>query len=227
MADGPPTLIEDRHGPVAVLTLRRPEVKNALSAALRDQISDSLDRLAADDDVHAVVVTGHGSAFCSGFDLAEFDRAASDDAFAAELWSSSDRFHETVLRFPLPMVAAVNGPAVAGGFDLAVMCDLRVADPAAWFSHPEIAFGDVVYGPLADLVGGSVARDLCLTRRKLTAAEALDLNVVNRLAPPDGALALARQIADDIAASPREVLVRTKAKAVRHGSTARGGTLDL
>src|SRR3972149_5053429 len=69
------------------------------------------------------------------------------------------------LGFPLPLVAAVNGPAIAGGFDLAVMCDIRVAAATATFSHPELVFGDVVYSPLHALVGGAVARELAPTGR--------------------------------------------------------------
>ena len=89
---------------------------------------------------------------------------------AERLWPSSDRYHRTCLDFPLPLIAAVNGPALAGGFDLAVMCDIRVAAEEAAFAHPEISFGDVVYGPLHDLVGGAVARELCLTGRRIDAS---------------------------------------------------------
>ena len=119
------------------------------------------------------MITGAGPVFSAGFDLSEFDRAADDDAFGRELWASSDRYHETVLHFPLPTVAAVNGPALAGGFDLAVLCDLRIASSTARFAHPERTFGDVVYGPLHDLVGGAVARELTIGGRELTADEAL------------------------------------------------------
>ena len=79
----------------AVLTLERPERRNALSVALRDAVSDALDELANDQAVKAVLVTGAGPVFCAGFDLKEFDRAATDEAFSAELWASSDRFHRT------------------------------------------------------------------------------------------------------------------------------------
>jgi len=157
----------------AVLTLNRPERRNALSVELRDAISDALDELVNDQTVKTVVVTGSGTVFSAGFDLKEFDKAAEDKSFMAELWASSDRFHTTVWGFPLPLIAAVNGPAIAGGFDLAVMCDLRVAATTARFSHPERSFGDVIYGPLHDLVGGAVARDLTLGGRELTAGEAL------------------------------------------------------
>ncbi|MDE3087725.1 MAG: enoyl-CoA hydratase/isomerase family protein, partial [Acidobacteriota bacterium] len=155
-------LLVERTGEAVVLTLNRPERRNALSVALRDAVSDALDELAGDEETKAVVVTGTGPVFCAGFDLKEFDRGATDEAFMAELWASSDRFHRTVLCFPLPLLAAVNGPAIAGGFDLAVMCDLRIAATTARVSHPERSFWDVVYGPLHDLVGGAVARELTI-----------------------------------------------------------------
>ena len=113
-------------------------------------------------------MTGAGDTFCAGFDLDEF----ADPGIADELWASSDRWHRTMLRFPLPTVAAVNGGAYGGGFDLAVMCTLRVASDTARFAHPEHTFSQVVYAPLHDLVGGSIARDLALTGRRIDAAEA-------------------------------------------------------
>src|SRR5688572_11430430 len=145
---------------VALLTLRHPERRNALSIALRDAVSDALDAMADDDAVSVVVVTGEGPVFCAGFDLKEFETAAADPAFDRSLWASSDRYHTTLLQFPLPLIAAVNGPAIAGGFDLAVFCDLRIASTTALFSHPEFAWGDVVYSPLHELVGGAIAREL-------------------------------------------------------------------
>src|SRR5262245_37479005 len=154
----PELLLVDRPSPtVAALTLDRPEKRNALSVALRDEVSDALDTLAADVELKAVIVTGAGEVFSAGFDLREFDTAAEDPAFSAALWASSDRFHHTVLEFPVPTIAAVNGAALAGGFDLAVLCDVRIASTTARFAHPEFTFADVVYGPLHDLVGGAVA----------------------------------------------------------------------
>jgi enoyl-CoA hydratase len=212
---------------VATLTLDRPERKNALSVELRDRISDVLDALAADDAVRVVVLTGAGDVFCAGFDLREFEQAASDAEFGTKLWESSDRYHATVLQFPLPIVAAVNGPAIAGGFDLAVMCDLRVASRTARFSHPEITFGDVVYSPLHDLVGAAVARDLCFTGRVVDATEALTLRIVSRVVPAERLAEAAGEVAAQIARVPRELLLRTKAKALRRAGIAVGGTLDL
>lgn len=202
----------DRPGEgIARLTLNRPAKKNALSVALRDAVSDQLDRLADDETVKVVVVTGAGDTFSAGFDLKEF--TSDDPAVQAALWPSSDRFHHTVLRFPLPTVAAVNGPALAGGFDLAVLCDVRLAAGSAVFAHPEHTFGEVVYAPLHDLVGGA-ARDLCFTGRSIDAAEALRIGLVSRVTPDADLEAAALELAAQIAQGPREVLVRTKAKVI-------------
>ena len=212
---------------VALLTLDRPDRRNALSTELREEGCRLLAELAADESVRALVVTGAGTVFSAGFDLREFEVAAGDQAFGRRLWASSDEWHRRWIEFPVPTVAAVNGAAVAGGFDVAVMCDLRVVAASATFAHPEIAFGDVVYGPLHDLVGGAVARDLCLTGRRVDAAEADRLGLVTRLVPDGQARDAAVELAAAIAGAPRSVLVRTKAKAVRRAASAPGGTLDL
>ena len=219
LRDGP-------HDGIVTLTLNRPDRKNALSIAVRDEMSAHLDDLARDDEVKVVVVTGAGDAFSAGFDLAEF--ASDDPAVIAGLWPSSDRFHDAVMRFPLPTVAAVNGVALAGGFDLAVLCDVRVAARSAVFAHPEHAFGDVVYAPLHDLVGGAVARDLCLTGRRVDAEEALRLGLVTRVVDDADLASAAAAVAADIAAAPRELLVRTKAKVLARLDIPPGTrTLDL
>src|SRR5207245_10634917 len=98
----------------------------------RGAVSDALDRLGVDENGKVVVVTGAGAVFSAGFDLREFEQPE----LADELWASSDRFHRAWLEFPLPTVAAVNGPAVAGGFDLAVMCDVRGASDPARYAPP-------------------------------------------------------------------------------------------
>ena len=221
-------LLVERDAHSAVLTLNRPERRNALSVSLRDAVSDALDELADDEAVKAVVVTGTGEVFSAGFDLKEFDRAAGDDDFMRTLWASSDRFHRRVLTFPLPLVAAVNGPAIAGGFDLAVMCDLRIATTTARFAHPERSFGDMVYGPLHDLVGGAVARELTFGGREMDAQEAMAVHLVGEVvAPAELASAVAGAL-ERICVAPRDVLVRTKAKALRAaGIDPSSATLDI
>ena len=133
-----------------------------------------------------------------------------------------------VIEFPLPLIAAVNGPALAGGFDLAVMCDIRVAAEEAVFAHPEISFGDVVYGPLHDLVGGAVARELCLTGRRIDAREARD-DASGGIGGSEGRdLATeAMRYTSMVTQAPRDILLRTKAKVNRRANITQGATLDL
>lgn len=223
-----PVLLVERAEAHATLTLNRPGKRNALSVELRDAISDALDDLATATDVKAVVITGAGPVFSAGFDLSEFQRAAADDGFGRELWASSDRYHETVLHFPLPTLAVVNGPALAGGFDLAVLCDLRIASNTARFAHPERTFGDVVYGPLHDLVGGAVARELTIGGRELTADEALAVRLVAEVVPAEALADATAAAVERLVAAPRDLLMRTKAKALRRAGYAPGTpTLDL
>jgi enoyl-CoA hydratase/carnithine racemase len=228
LSAGASVLLVERADDFATLTLNRPEKRNALSVQLRDAISDALDELAGDSSIKAVVITGAGPVFSAGFDLSEFDRAAADPAFSRELWASSDRYHETVLRFPLPTLAAINGPALAGGFDLAVLCDLRIASSTARFAHPERTFGDVVYGPLHDLVGGGVARELTIGGRELTAAAALAVHLVGEVVAPDQLADATTAALARIVAAPRDVLARLKSKALSRARYARHTpTLDL
>jgi enoyl-CoA hydratase/carnithine racemase len=197
---------------VAVLTMHRAAKKNALSIALRDALADALDSLATDEATRCVVLTGEGNVFSAGFDLTEF--ADADPDHQRRLWASSDRFHHTVLSYPLPLVAAVNGPALAGGFDLAVMCDLRVVAASARFAHVEYAWTEVVYRPLRELVGGSLARELTLTGRNVGAEEALRIGLANAVAPDGELIERSIAMAQAVAAMPRDIAVKAKAKIV-------------
>lgn len=220
-------LSERPQAEVARLTLNRPDKRNALSIELRDAVSDELDRLAADESVKVVIITGAGDVFSAGFDLREFEHAGQDPVFERELWASSDRFHHSCLRFPLPLIAAVNGHALAGGFDLATMCDMRVATETAVFARPEAAWADVLYRPLHDLAGGAVARDLSLTGRELDAHEALALRIVDRVVPVGELTTASLDLAATIARRDRATLVRTKRKIIDTASVAAHQTLDL
>jgi enoyl-CoA hydratase/carnithine racemase len=192
---------------VATLTLARPERRNALSIKLRNEITEQLESWATDPAVRAVVLTGAGSTFCAGFDLDEFAQAE----LAPSIKDSSHRYHLAVWRFPKPLLAAVNGPAVGGGMDLCVLCDFRIASARAAFGHPEIKFGaPPLFTPLQWTVGMGVARDLCLTGRRIDANEALRIGLVNSISEPgavlDDALAMARTIIE----APQAALERTK-----------------
>ena len=128
----------------------------------------------------------------------------------------------------LPVIASANGPAVGGGFDLAVLADLRIASDTATFAHPEQAWGDVVYRPLRDLVGGAVAREPALTGRRIDAEEALRLGLLTQVVPGAELADAAAALAASVARAPRDVLLRMKAKIVASsGIPEAATTLDL
>ena len=192
---------------VATLTLARAERRNALSIKLRDEISDQLDSWATDPAVRAVVLTGEGSTFCAGFDLDEFAQAD----LAPTIRDSSRRYHLAVWHFPKPLLAAINGPAVAGGMDLCVLCDFRIASANAVFGHPEIKFGaPPLFTPLQWIVGVGIARDLCLTGRRIDADEALRIGLVNSISQPARVLDDALAMACTIIEAPQPALECTK-----------------
>lgn len=211
---------------VARVALNNPAKKNALSIAMRDEISDAFDQLTADNVTSTIIITGAGTVFSSGFDLKEF--ANPDPEHQERLWASSDRFHHAVLQCPIPVIAAVNGPALAGGFDLAVLADLRVASTTARFAHVEQPFGDVVYRPLREIVGGGVARDLVLTGRSIDAREAAEVGLVNRVVAPEQLDVAAYEMAQHITKAPHDILLRTKAKIIARTAIDAGiPTLEL
>jgi enoyl-CoA hydratase/carnithine racemase len=189
----------------AVLILDRPEKRNALSIELRFEFGDALDALAADDAVVCVVLTGAGSAFSSGMDTMQF---GGDRENKVRLVESSERLFGTLARFPKPVIAAVNGPALAGGFAVALLCDVRVASTDAQLGFSELARRHIPpsYGAARAALPEAIARDLCFTGRMLHAAEALSLGVVAEVVEPGELMPRAREIAASIAASPAAAL---------------------
>src|SRR4051794_6265826 len=185
---------------VARVTLDRPEKRNALSIELRVELADALAAEAADPAVRCLVLTGAGSAFCAGMDVTQF---GGDRAHKQQLVETSERLFETLARLPVPAVAAVNGPAVAGGFALALLCDVRLAAPSATFGFPEVGRHiPPPYAAAAAALAPALARRLCLTGEVLDARQALAAGVVSELAYPvtDRAVELAAQIARSPAA---------------------------
>ena len=202
-----------REDKVAIVTLDRPEKRNALSIALRDRIDSALGELEGDPAVSVVVVLANGPVFCAGFDTAEFADRSPEHLRAVN--ESSDRYHRRLAELTKPMVAGVQGPAMGGGFDLAVLCDLRIATPQATFAHPEIKFGaPALFGPLREIVGGGLARELVLTGRTVTAEEALRVGLVGRLVEAAELRQTCLAVARAIAEAPRGTLEKVKRQIV-------------
>lgn len=199
---------------VGLLTLSRPEKLNALTSAMRREISACLAAWGDDPAVGGVILTGAGRAFSAGFDLAEFE----DPAGHAEVLASSSAYHLDVWRFPKPLLAAVNGLAAGGGFDLALLCDLRLCAEGAWFAHPELRHGaPPIFTPLRWCVGDGLARDLCLTRRRLPAEEARTRGLVRDVVPPQDLLPAARALMATVLEAPPDAVRFLKARMAASG----------
>jgi enoyl-CoA hydratase/carnithine racemase len=197
----------ERHGEVAVVTLRRPEKRNALSIELRLEIADAFGRLSHDGDVGCVVLTGAGPSFCSGMDTDQF---GGDLEHRRRLVETSTVAFEAVGECRRPIVAAVNGPAIAGGFALALLCDMRIAAPTAVFGYPELPRGiPPSYAAARAVLPATVAQDLCLTGRLVKAEEAQRLGIVREVVR-DHLVTRALELGERIAALPRKAVMETK-----------------
>src|SRR4051812_14233878 len=198
-----PVNVERPADGVARVTLDRPEKRNALSIELRVELADALAAEAADPAVRCIVLTGAGSAFCAGMDVTQF---GGDRAHKEQLVETSERLFDCLARLPVPAVAAVNGPAVAGGFGLALLCDIRLAAPTATFGFPEVGRHiPPPYSAATAALPPALARRLCLTGELLDAQRALELGVVAAI--HDEVVERAVEMAAGIATSPaaREV----------------------
>lgn len=209
------TVLTERHDRVAVVTLNRPEARNALNRELLAELHLALEREAADPAVHAIVLTGTGPAFCAGADLKEAARGMSDGDFWTRYQRANQSMavHRFLPRLPKPVIAGVNGYAVAGGCGLAMSCDLVVASDGARFGYPEVARGLVaamVMVSLSRLVNRRQALDLLLTGRLIDAEEALALGLVNRVVPADELLPATLAYADQVARNSASALRVTK-----------------
>lgn len=185
------------------ITLNRPDRRNAISILMREEISACLAKWQDDDHLGCVIITGAGSAFSAGFDLEEFKQVGRHP----ELLASSSRYHRDLWYFSKPTIAAVNGPALGGGLDLACFCDIRIVATTASFGHPEIKFGaPPLYTPLRWIVGDGHARELCLTGRRINAEEALRVGLVSSVHDAEHLLEKAGELAAKILEAPVDAL---------------------
>ena len=193
------------------ITLRRPEKRNALTLELRLQFADELRVAGADEDVAATIVTGEGSAFCAGFDMTQF---GGDDANRRAIVETTEAFFDALVEHPKPLIAGVNGPAVGGGFALALLSDLRVASESATFGFSQVRRGiPPSYAAARAVLPPALARELCLTGRMLDAREALAVGLVSSVVSDEELLARARAMASELAPPNVTGLVKRLARA--------------
>jgi enoyl-CoA hydratase len=205
----------EKQGGIGIITLNRPEKRNAISIEMRREISACLRSWQESETVGAVIFTGSGEAFSAGFDLSEFKQPT----LLNEIYETSARYHRDIWYFPKPTIAAVNGPALAGGFDLAKICDLRICAKTAVFGHPEIKFGvPPLLTPLRWIVGEGLARDFCFTGRRIDAAEAHRTGLVSEVVDGDKLMERASQIAATILEAPISALRFIKTYMLDHAN---------
>ncbi len=223
-------LIQERDGHILTITLNLPEKRNPISDdAMVDALCDAFDAADRDMDVRCVILTGAGSAFCSGGDLKQMrpDTGGLRASFPAQ---TRRNYKHGIQRLPLmfqalevPVIAAVNGPAIGAGCDLACMCDIRIAGHSAKFAESFVKLG-IIPGDggawlLPRIVGFSKAVELSLTGDTIDAAEALRIGLVSEVVADDQLIDTAKHIATKIAANPPHAVRMTK-RLLREAQTA-------
>ena len=192
---------------ICILNFNRHEKKNALSTDMRSEIIDALNDLKENKKVRSVIFYGGKDFFSAGFDRDEVQKVVQGEGDYEAFVESNHLFHRTLFEFPKVLIAAITGYALAGAFDLTVICHLRIASEGALFGHPEIRFGACpLFFPYMGLVGRGKALEICLNTGSketfLKAEEALRLNLINKVVDAEQVLEESIKIAKEINKSP-------------------------
>ena len=207
------TILADDSPPIRTITLNRPERRNAMTAEMQTELIEALEETAA-GNCRVLIMTGAGEAFCSGLDLSEL--RAMQDKTAADHRTDAERIARLFLairELPIPSIAAVHGPAIAGGTGLAMACDFTLATPASKFGFTEVRIGFIpalVSAFLSLQVGEKRCRDLLLTGRLFDAAEAHQMGLVNEVLAHGELMTRAQALAEVLLANSPESLKATK-----------------
>ena len=209
-----PDLLIDNDGAIRVLTMNRPEKRNALNMALSQALLDALHEADRSDSVRAIVLTGAGPGFCAGADLSEFAVLTADNAALVERRAALTMELQGVFaKLSKPVVTAINGAAMGGGAGLAIGGDIAVMSETARIGYPEVKHGIVAAVVMANLVrqaGRKAAFELVGTGEPISAARALSLGLVNRVVAPDKLMEAASQFAKTMAAVAPQSMAATK-----------------
>ena len=204
-----PLVLSRRDGAVLTLTLNRPDKSNSLHPDLVKQLSAALKGAEADNVLSVVVITGAGHSFCAGLDLELLVSWTTEQKLA--YLETATRVFRRVWSLPQPVIAAVNGPAIAGGFDLAAFCDIRLAAKEAIFGQAEINIGlTQIIHPLYKSIGLARAKELAVTGQNISADEAFRIGLVNHVYPREELIPRAMELAAVLASKPQGALFATK-----------------
>jgi enoyl-CoA hydratase len=204
------TILLERRGRVAVLTLNRPSALNALNSKVMQEVTGAVAALDSDPDVGAIVITGSAKAFAAGADIKEMAHQSFSDVYSSAWFSDWD----SLSKARTPLIAAVAGYALGGGCELAMLCDILIAADTAKFGQPEIKLG-VIPGMggsqrLTRAIGKAKAMEMCLTGRMMGAEEAERSGLVSRVVPADRLLEEALSSAEAIASMSKPVTFMVK-----------------
>jgi methylglutaconyl-CoA hydratase len=223
------TLTLEIDGQLATITLNRPDKRNAISAKMICDLQTALDQIELSHSIRLAIITGAGKAFCAGMDLEMLAAIATQSA--ADNMEDSRRIAKMfrhIWSFSKPLIAAVNGAALAGGCGIATLCDFTLAVPEAKFGYTEVRIGflpAIVSVFLTRQIGDKHARDLLLTGRLIHSEEAAKLGLITEIVPPERLMARARELAETlIAASPVSL---TRAKRLLTSAAAASVDADL
>ena len=204
-----PMVLKERDGAILKLTLNRAEKSNSLHPDMVGQLGEALKEAERDGELSVVILTGAGRSFCAGLDLSLMVSWTADEKLAY-LGTVTPLFM-SVWNLPQPVIAAVNGPAIAGGFDLAAFCDIRLAAREALFGQAEINIGlTQIIHPLYKTIGLARAKELAMTGRNITAEEAYRIGLVNHVYAREELDERAMEMARVLAGKPRQALFETK-----------------
>ncbi len=224
------TLTLSHENQIALITLTRPEKRNAISTAMIEDLLSALEECEK-SPARVVMITGSGKAFCSGMDLEALKAISSQSAQQNKADSERmARMFRRIYAFPKPLIAAVNGPAIAGGCAIATLCDFTLAVPEAKFGYTEVKIGfipAIVSVFLIRQIGEKRARDLLLTGRIFDATEAHSMGLVTSIHDPDKLLPAASELAASLLSNSPSSLLRTKQLLRDFSSAELDGQLTL
>jgi enoyl-CoA hydratase len=204
----------EKKNQIAILTMNRPEKMNALSTELRNEIENAFVNLKDDSSVRVAILTGAGRAFCAGLDLQELGDGGGMIGELVEKRKAKVNLCTPIKEFGRPVIGAVNGPAITGGFELALGCDILIASTQASFAdtHARVGIipGSELSQKLSRLLGIYRAKELSLTGNFIHAQQALEWGLVNRVVEPDALLPTCISIAKDILSSPQDMIEKYK-----------------
>ena len=219
------TVILTTAGPVTTIKLNRPEKLNAFGGPMREEIVDALDKIAGDDQIRAVIVTGEGRGFSAGGDIQNLKnlRDKKDEAAFRSLLAKGQRITRTMRSLPKPVIGAINGPCAGAGLSFALGCDIRIASDAATFGpsfariglHPD--WGGSWFLP--KLVGAATACELVFTGSMISGKEAERIGLVNRVVPHDQLMPVVNDLAQTMAKNSPAVL-RLAKESIYHSMTS-------